>query len=424
MLVDKKYISVRFSQTKLKARHKELAVLHDIASDLTSSLSLTEILDRAIIKVREHFQVDAVRIYLMDETEENLELVAYKGLSKRQVEGLRNIPIGKGFSGKAARTRSFVAQKVSDLENGERSAFLSGKGFKVIICVPLIVKDRVVGVMNLAAKRLLSLNERKIDLLVAIGSQIAIATNVAKLHDDLWKKAEEIREKKEALEFFAYTIAHDLKNPAVGISGFARLLANKYEDRLDEKGKKYCEQIREAAQRIETFTRDINEYIRSNRFPFEIRRINIKRILGHIRRDVAPVLKERNIAWSEPQTIPEIMADHTAITRVFRNLIDNALKHAGDKLTRIAIGYDQDQQHHIFSFSNDGAAIREKDSEAVFKVFQKLPSSGQTEGSGLGLAIVKEIAEAHRGNVWLESGAKKGTTFYISISKALEAAKT
>ncbi|MDY6837724.1 MAG: ATP-binding protein [Thermodesulfobacteriota bacterium] len=423
MLVDKKYISVRFSQSKLKARHKELAVVHDIASDLTSSLSLTEILDRAIMKVREHFHVDAVRIYLMDDTGENLELVAYKGISKKQVEGLRHMPIGKGFSGKAARTKSFVAQKVSDLENGERSAFLAGKGFKVIICVPLIVKDKVVGVMNLAAKHLVSLNQRKIDLLVAIGSQIAIATNVAKLHHDLWKKAEEIREKKEALEFFAYTIAHDLKNPAVGISGFARLLANKYEDRLDENGKKYCEQIRQAAQRIETFTRDINEYIRSNRFPFEIRRTNIKRILAHIRSDVAPVLKERNIAWSEPQTIPEIMADQMAITRVFRNLIDNALKHAGDKLAKITIGYDQDQSYHIFSLTNNGAAIKKKDAEAVFKMFKRLPASEQTEGSGLGLAIVKEIAEAHKGKVWLESGAKRGTTFYISISKALEATK-
>jgi signal transduction histidine kinase len=424
MLVNKEHISVRFSQSKLKARHKELAVLHDIASDLTSSLGLTEILDRAISKVREHFKADAVRIYLMDETDQYLELVAYKGISKKEVQGLRTIRMGEGFSGKAAQTKSFVAQKVSDLANGARSALLASKGFKVIICIPLIVKDKVVGVMNLASERLLSLNEAKIDLLVAIGCQIAVATNVAKLHHDLWKRAEEIREKKEALEFFAYTIAHDLRNPAVGISGFARLLADKYEDRLDEKGKKYCQHIREAALQIETFTRDINEYIKSEKLPFEIRRTNIKAILAHIREDVAPMLKERNIVWSEPQTIPEIMADQMAITRIFKNLVDNALKHAGDKLSKLVIGYDQDPSFHIFSFSNDGVAIRKKDSEAIFKMFQKLPASGHTEGSGLGLAIVKEIAEAHRGKVWLESGPRKGTTFYISISKALEAGRT
>jgi signal transduction histidine kinase len=420
MLVDKKYISVRFSQIKLRERHKELAVLHDIASDLTSSLGLTEILDRAIIRVREQFKVDAVRIYLMDETGQYLDLAAYKGISRQQLQGLRRIRIGEGFSGKAARTKSFLAQKVSDLENGARSALLLSKGFKVIVCVPLMVKDQVMGVMNLASKHMISLNEAKIDLLVAIGSQIAIATDVAKLHEDLRKKAEEIRENKEALEFFAYTVAHDLKNPAVGISGLARLLRARYGDRLDKKGKEYCEQIKRAAEQIEVFTNDINEYVKSRKIPFDIKKTNIKEIIGHIRNDVSPVLKERNIVWSEPKTIPHVMADEMAITRAFRNLIDNALKHAGGKLTRIAVGYDQNDSFHIFSFSNNGVAIKKKDSEKIFKMFQKLPASGQTEGSGLGLAIVKEIAEAHKGKVWFESGTRKGTTFYVSISKNLE----
>jgi hypothetical protein len=63
-------------------RHKEIAVLHDMGRDLTNSLSLRGTLDRAILKVREHFVVDPVRTYLMDEVEEFLELVAYKGIAK------------------------------------------------------------------------------------------------------------------------------------------------------------------------------------------------------------------------------------------------------------------------------------------------------------------------------------------------------
>jgi len=419
MVVDKKYISTKFSHTKLKKRHKELAVLYDISSDLTSSLGLTEVLDRAILKVLEHFKVDAVRIYLMDQTEQCLELVAYKGIAKAQVKELRKILISEGFSGKAARTKSFIAQKVSDLEDKERAALLQRKGFKVVICVPLILRDKVVGVMNLGSKRMISLTEAKIDLLVAIGSQIAIAINVARLYEDIRKKAEEIRKTKEELELFAYTISHDLKNPAIGVSGFARLLAEKYEHSLNEKGKRYCNQIRKAAEQIEIFTQDINEYIKSRRVSFNIKKTNIKKIIGHIRNEVLHVLKERNIKWSEPDTIPQVMADQLAIARVFRNLIDNALKHAGENLTKIAIGYDEDKDFHIFSFSNDGVAMKKKNSEVIFQMFQKLPASEQTDGSGLGLTIVKEIVEAHKGKVWCESGPKKGTTFYVAISKDL-----
>jgi signal transduction histidine kinase len=419
MLVNKQHVSVRFSETKLKKRHKELAVLYDIGSDLTSSLSLTEILDRAILKVREHFKVDAVRIYLMDEAQESLELVAYQGMTRQQVKELRKIKMSEGFSGKAARTKSFIAQRVSDLENGARAVLLQSKGFKVIICVPLIIKDEVVGVINLASKRMIGLSEAKVDLLVAIGNQIAIAVNVAKLYEHIWKKAEEVRNKKEELEFFAYTISHDLKNPVVGIYGFARLLAEKYEHKLDEKGKMYCRQIRQAAEQIETFTRDINEYIKSKKVLFHIKRINIKKILGFLRDEISPVLEERHIQWSEPDKIPAVMADEMAITRVFRNLIDNALKHGGKDLTKIAIGYDQDKDFHIFSFTNNGATIKKRDSERVFEMFRRLSVSEKTEGSGLGLTIVKEIMEAHQGKAWLESGPNKETTFRISISKDL-----
>jgi K+-sensing histidine kinase KdpD len=417
MLVDKKYVSVKFSESKLIKRNQGLAVLYDIGSDLTSSLGLTEILDRAIAKVREHFKAHAVRVYLMDETNRHLELVAYKGISKADVQGLRKIGINEGFSGKAARTKSFIAQKVSDLESGKRAALLTSKGFKVIICVPLIVKGKVIGIMNLASKRMISLTEAKIDLLVAIGNQIAIAINVARLYEDIQNKAEDIRKKKDDLEIFAYTISHDLKNPAIGIAGFARRLAEKYENKIDQTGRMYCDQIKKAAEQIERFTMDINEYIKSQKVSLSIRKTDMARVIRHIKDQVSPVLKERNITWSEPDTIPEVMADELAIKRVFRNLIDNALKHAGENLTEIAIDYVQDEGFHIFSFTNDGVPIKKKDSELVFKMFQKLSPSEQTEGSGLGLAIVKEIVEAHRGRVWVESAPKKGTTFYVSIAE-------
>lgn len=326
----------------------------------------------------------------------------------------------EGFSGKAARTKSFIAQKVSDLENGNRAMLLQSKGFKVVICVPLIVKDNVVGVMNLASRRMISLSEEKIDLLVAIGNQIAIAVNVARLYEEVQKKAEEISKAKDDLEFFAYTISHDLKNPAIGIAGFARLLAEKYGHRLDERGKRYCEQIKNAADQIERFTADINDYIKFKKVSYDVRRTDIKKILSHIRQELSPVLNERNITWTEPDFVPLIMGDKMAMTRVFRNLIDNALKHSGENLTRIDIIYDQDKHSHIFSFSNDGVAMKEKDSDAIFDIFQRLPASQQIEGSGLGLSIVKEIVEGHKGKVWFESNPKKGTTFHVSIPKDLK----
>jgi len=88
MLVNKKYISVAFSEAELKERNNALAILHDIASDLTSSLSLTEIMDRSILKIMEHFSMDVVRMYLMDDSGKRMTLAAYKGLTMK-MSGIR-----------------------------------------------------------------------------------------------------------------------------------------------------------------------------------------------------------------------------------------------------------------------------------------------------------------------------------------------
>jgi signal transduction histidine kinase len=98
------------------------------------------------------------------------------------------------------------------------------------------------------------------------------------------------------------------------------------------------------------------------------------------------------------------------------------LKYGGDGLTRIQIGYDETPERHIFSVADDGVGIKREDSEAIFELFHRNATSRSTPGTGLGLAIVKEIAERHEGKIWVEPGRNGGSTFYLSLSKALQIA--
>jgi signal transduction histidine kinase len=147
--------------------------------------------------------------------------------------------------------------------------------------------------------------------------------------------------------------------------------------------------------------------------------VKFNEITEPIRNEFSAVLTQRQIRWLEPETLPEIMADSMALSRVFRNFTDNALKYGGEELFEIKIGYEENEKFHIFSFSNDGVSIKKEDKEKIFEVFQRNETSRNTPGSGLGLAIVKEIAERHGGRAWMDSSTKKGATFYISISKDL-----
>ena len=78
---------------------------------------------------------------------------------------------------------------------------------------------------------------------------------------------------------------------------------------------------------------------------------------------------------------------------------------------------------HIISVSDDGVGLKEEDKERVVGIFERLETSRGQSGSGLGLAIVKEIAERHEGQAWVETQGERGATFFISISKHLEAAE-
>jgi signal transduction histidine kinase len=138
-----------------------------------------------------------------------------------------------------------------------------------------------------------------------------------------------------------------------------------------------------------------------------------------VKDEFSPQLDVRQIGWSQPQNMPEIRADRLSLLRVFRNLVDNALKYGGEDLSEISIGYHEQDGFHVVSVSDDGVGIKGKDSKKIFEVFQRDRTSVNTDGTGLGLAIVKEVAKQHGGTVTVESGPGKGTTFYISISRQL-----
>jgi signal transduction histidine kinase len=228
-----------------------------------------------------------------------------------------------------------------------------------------------------------------------------------------------LRESSEKLKFFAYSVMHDLKSPAIGVHGIANLLQRHYMESLDERGKTYCDQILRASRHIATLVDRINIFIATKENPLVFEEINLKEVLEAVREEFDNELCTRGIAWREPDSCSiDIHADKLSMVRVFRNLVANALKYGGENLGEIRIGYERAADSHVFSVSDNGVGIKREDCERIFEVFERVAGSRQVEGAGLGLAIVREIAERHGGKVWVEPGEPGGTTFYVSFSRS------
>jgi PAS domain S-box-containing protein len=228
-----------------------------------------------------------------------------------------------------------------------------------------------------------------------------------------------LKESAEQVKLFSYSISHDLKNPAISIYLLTRRLEKNFENVLDENARSYCRQIHKAAEQIKHLVGQINTYISTREVPLHIESVDMNGILEEIKMEFSGVLDNRRIMWSHPYDIPAMKIDRISIMRVLRNLVDNALKHGGDNLTEIKIGYSGFKKFHILSVYDDGLGIGNSNLKTIFNKFHRNESSVGVEGVGLGLAIVKTIAEHHGGDAWVEPNAEKGKTFYLSISKFL-----
>jgi signal transduction histidine kinase len=421
MLFSEKYVSIKYVKSSLKERNEALSALLELSNFLSVAQESEPLLKGALAIVLKHFDLDSGRIYLMEPKKQVLVLAAHTGLD---VSGLERVGMEDSFSGKAARTKSFIAQHISELDSKEREELLALKGLKIIICVPFIVRDRVEGVMNLGAKKLIKLGQEEIDLLMTMGHQIGVASSNARIYRDLQEKLKEVQEKKETIKFFAYSASHDLKSPAIGLCGLMERFYRQYGDLLDDTGRLYCKTILKTASQIATLAEQINFYIAARELPLSIGRVNMEEMLTQLRQEFEGPLRERNVALWEPSFFPDIMGDELRLTRAFRNLLDNALKYGGEGLSEIRFACEESEDHYIFSVTDNGVGIREEDMERLFHFFQRLETSSHTEGSGMGLAIAKEAAQKHLGDLWVESAPNRGAKFYLSIAKRLESLDT
>ena len=231
--------------------------------------------------------------------------------------------------------------------------------------------------------------------------------------------AEELRMSSEKLKIFAYSVAHDLKSPSIGIYGLAGLLQKNFAGILGEKGAGFCDRIMKASEHVASLVDAINLFIAAKETPLKIEPIDMAEVLHMLRDEFSARLRVRRIELLEPEGIVLVRADKISILRVFRNLIDNAVKYGGDGLATIEIGYEQAGDFHHFTVKDDGVGIKADDGSDIFKVFQRQCASDEIEGTGFGLAIVKEIVELHKGHVRVERGIERGTVFHFLISRGL-----
>jgi PAS domain S-box-containing protein len=247
-----------------------------------------------------------------------------------------------------------------------------------------------------------------------MSGSIQDVTDRKRAEETLARRADELRRSNEELEQFAYVASHDLKEPLRMVASYTRLLAEEYEDLLDDEGKKYIGYATDGAKRMQALIDDLLAYSRVGRVEAPPQPVDLNDVMGVVRDNLASLLEE-SAGLLEVGELPTIAGNPTVLVQLLQNLVANAIKFRGDKPPLIWVSCQHRDDELVIAVEDNGIGIAPQYHQRIFQVFQRLHSRSEYEGTGIGLAVCKKIVEQSGGRIWIESEPGQGTTFYFTL---------
>jgi PAS domain S-box-containing protein len=181
----------------IENEERRLSAINAVLGVVSESLDLWEVLNLAMVKVRDVMGVEISLLFLLHEEAGELSLEAYHGVSDNAVVGVRKIPLGEGCNGRVAQTGEpwAVTDGAGDL--AACSSWAVQERIRAQLIVPLKSKGRVMGTLCAATRSSRRFTGDEIELLNAIGNAIGVAVENAGLYQKEREIAEQLRQSEE-----------------------------------------------------------------------------------------------------------------------------------------------------------------------------------------------------------------------------------
>jgi signal transduction histidine kinase len=216
------------------------------------------------------------------------------------------------------------------------------------------------------------------------------------------------------LEMFAYSVSHDLKEPARMVGSFMHLYSEKYGKNIDSKGKQYIDFALDGSIRIQKMIDNLLVFYRSSTFE-AMETVDLNAVMQEVQKLLNLQLTEKNVQL-EIGDLPVVKSAYSAMLQVFQNLINNAVKFTPpERQPQIKVNVEKQGKTWLFSIKDNGVGIAKDELKSVFKLFKQTGAFTKNTGSGLGLAIVQRIIENGGGEIWVESEPGIGSIFKFTI---------
>ncbi len=404
-----------------RGRTSQLAALNELGRLVTSTLDLDEVLRLAMQGINEIIKAEAGSLLLLDETTNDLVFRMSLHGDVRQTAPLK-LQIGQGIAGWVVKQGEPVL--VRDVSGDPRYFREASEKFglecRSILCVPIVIRDYVIGAIELINKLHGEFTDEDLELLSSMAATIGIALENARLYTELAEFTRELEksqaqlvraEKLAASGRIAASLAHEINNPLQAIHNCLHLVTRK--PSLEEsKRQDYLSMAQEEVDRlIDLVQRMLDFYRPSKESPGPV---DIEASLDDVLSLAGKRIQHAGVQVHRhtKSRLPPVTGVSNLLKQVFLNITINAVEAMpGGGELHIDTAWDDRRAEASVSFTDTGEGIPVSELAKIFDPFH----TTKARGTGLGLSISHGIIERHGGRIDVRSEVGKGSTFTVRL---------
>jgi signal transduction histidine kinase len=367
------------------ALERETRTVAELGPLLQSSLDLAEVLPAVALRLADEFALSRFCVQLIGEQGQLLEVFALGGRART---GTSEIDVTPGND--------------EELDAG------------AVGTLPLLRAGRTIGRLSFSGHR--PLGHAQLAALSAASDLIAVATYNVELFEREQASVRRLRELDQLKDGFLSTISHELRTPLTAISGFVRLLRDRWDQLREDQRKEFLDRVHGNTLSLGLLVDDLLDFARLERQALNAPPVpmDLDQQVAKTLAQLAPVLGAREVL-SQLQPV-RAMANAGALERVLANLLTNAAKFSPAE-SGIAVFVRREADCATVEVADQGAGIAPEDRERVFARFYRGESDAArgTRGAGIGLSVVRELVVQMGGTVVALPNTPRGTRMVVRL---------
>jgi len=376
-------------EQRVADRTRELATLNEIAAVVSRSLELSAVLEAALLATLDALGMEAGAAFRL-EAHDTLALMAHRGLSPAFVRQVALMPLVYSLSARAVDDRAPHVRAVGAYPDGALKAALQAEGLRMVVSVPLVAKDVVLGTLNLATRAPREIAPEEMALLAAIGQQTGVAVENARLYEQAEIAAAEAERIRLARDLHD-AVSQTLFSASLIADVLPRLWA-----RDPEAGAQRLESLRRLTRGAMAEMRALLMELR----PAALLKVDLADLLHQLAEAVSG--KTALEVKAEIGPVPPLPEDvKVALYRIAQEALNNVVKHA--RARRVVIGLAAEEGAVALRIHDDGRGFDPADVPPGHFGLDNI----RERAAGIGADIVIDSAPGHGVQItvrWRDNG--------------------